>query len=146
MATTTSMPGSINPYQLFLVFNELVDAGAQQGGGLRSGPHARPVAQRHRPDREPDALGGEVRRAYAQALLVDRDALAGYQDGNDALMASADAEAALPHRRRADPRAWRGCESGGAIDSGRGLPRQRLPARRWRRERPAVASGGGGIV
>ncbi len=30
----------------------------------------------------------EVQRAYAQALLVDRKALGGYQDGNDALMAS----------------------------------------------------------
>ena len=30
----------------------------------------------------------EVQRAYAQALLVDREALAGYQEDNDALMAT----------------------------------------------------------
>ena len=30
----------------------------------------------------------EIRRAYAQALLVDRAALSGFQDDNDALMAS----------------------------------------------------------
>ena len=31
--------------------------GRARGRGLRAGLHARPVAQRHRPDREPDALG-----------------------------------------------------------------------------------------
>ena len=46
--------GSINPYQLFLVFNELVDAAERKAQGLQPGLHDRPVAQRHRPDREPD--------------------------------------------------------------------------------------------
>ena len=46
--------GSIKPFQLFLVFNELVDAGARGRGRLRPGLHARPVAQRHRSDRVPD--------------------------------------------------------------------------------------------
>ena len=31
---------------------------------------------------------GELQRAWAQALLVDREALAGFQESNDALMAS----------------------------------------------------------
>ncbi len=53
--------GSIDPFRLFLVFNELVDAEGTRG--LRPGAHARPVAQRHRPDREPDGQrhGGPAR-------------------------------------------------------------------------------------
>jgi L-rhamnose isomerase/sugar isomerase len=86
----------------------------------------------------------EIRRAYAQALLVDRAALDGYQDENDALMASdtlkrafrTDVEAILAEARRRD---------GGAINpiaayrtSGY---RQRIGA-----ERPAARAGSGGIV
>ena len=40
--------GSVDPFRLFLVFNELVDAETAQGRGLRPGLHDRPVAQRHR--------------------------------------------------------------------------------------------------
>ena len=43
--------GSINPHQLFLVFNELVEAELNPSGRLRSRLHDRPVAQRHRSDR-----------------------------------------------------------------------------------------------
>ena len=45
--------GAIEPYRLFLVFNELVDAEAR-GVDFAPGAHDRPVAQRHRSDREPD--------------------------------------------------------------------------------------------
>ena len=50
--------GSIDPYRLFLVFNELVDAELARRQGFRPRAHARPEPQRHRPDREPDAVGG----------------------------------------------------------------------------------------
>ena len=46
-----------------------------RGRRLRSRLHDRPVAQRHRPDREPDVVRHGGQRAYAQALLVDRGAL-----------------------------------------------------------------------
>ena len=41
------------------------------------------------------ASASEVRRAYAQALLVDREALRSGQEGNDALMASRTLEVAF---------------------------------------------------
>ena len=50
--------GSIDPYRLFLVFNELVDAELARRQGFPPGAHARPEPQRHRSDREPDAVGG----------------------------------------------------------------------------------------
>ena len=40
--------GSIKPFQLFLIFNELVDAELRERAGLRPRLHARPVAQRDR--------------------------------------------------------------------------------------------------
>jgi L-rhamnose isomerase/sugar isomerase len=43
--------GSIDPYRLFLVFNELVDAEERRAKGFAPGAHARPEPQRHRPDR-----------------------------------------------------------------------------------------------
>ncbi len=49
--------GSIDPFRLFRVFNELVDASARGARRLRPGLHDRPVAQRDRSDREPDGIG-----------------------------------------------------------------------------------------
>ena len=60
--------GSIDPFRLFRVFNELVDASAARRAGLRSRLHARSVAQRDRSDREPDRLGdGDAARLCAGA-------------------------------------------------------------------------------
>ena len=135
--------GSIDPYRLFLVFNELVDAELPRRRGLPPGAHARPVAQRHRPDREPDAVSAmEVQRAYAQALLVDRTALDGYQDDNDALMATQTLKAAF--RTDVEPiLAMARLQKGGAIDpvaayraSGyRAAGRRRAPGRDRRQRR-----------
>ena len=81
--------GAINPYQLFLVFNELVDAELAERAGLRPCPHDRPIAQRHRSDREPDGLGdGDRARLRAGASRRPRRCSATYQEANDALMAS----------------------------------------------------------
>ncbi|SLN41748.1 xylose isomerase [Roseivivax jejudonensis] len=77
---------AIDPYRLFLVFNELVDAAGTPGFDP-----AHMLDQSHNVTDPIESLMNsamEVQRAYAQALLVDRTALAGYQDTNDALMAS----------------------------------------------------------
>ncbi|PJE33094.1 xylose isomerase [Pseudooceanicola marinus] len=84
---------SIDPYRLFLVFNELVEA-----EGTPDFDPAHMLDQSHNVTDPIESLMNsamEVQRAYAQALLVDREALAGFQDGNDALMASETLKAAF---------------------------------------------------
>jgi L-rhamnose isomerase/sugar isomerase len=86
----------------------------------------------------------EVSRAYAQALLVDRQALEGYQDSNDALMATETLKAAF--RTHVEPiLAMARFEAGGAIAP---VPAYRASGYRAKvsGERPASRSGGGGIV
>lgn len=80
--------GSINPFQLFLVFNELVDAAERRIEGFEP---AYMIDQSHNVTDPIESLMGsaiEIQRAYAQALLVDRAALDAYQATNDALMAN----------------------------------------------------------
>jgi L-rhamnose isomerase/sugar isomerase len=136
--------GSINPFQLFLVFNELVDAAERKARGFRP---AYMIDQSHNVTDPIESLitsAGEIRRAYAQALLVDRKALAGYQDDNDALMAAQTLKQAFttdvaPILARAR------FDRGGAID-----PVATYRASGYRRkvaaERPAATGGSGGIV
>ncbi len=79
--------GSIHPYQLFLIFNELVDADASNAEGFSPDYM---IDQSHNVKDPIEALletVQELQRAYAKALLVDREALAGYQGENDVLMA-----------------------------------------------------------
>jgi L-rhamnose isomerase / sugar isomerase len=79
--------GSIKPFQLFLIFNELVDAEIEQG------PDFAPAYMLDQSHNVTDPLESimtstiEIVRAYVQAHLVDREALAHYQDANDPLMA-----------------------------------------------------------
>jgi L-rhamnose isomerase/sugar isomerase len=80
--------GSIDPYRLFLVFNELVDAEWRKAADFRP---AHMLDQSHNITDPIESLmvsAIEITRAYAQALLVDRDALAEFQNSNDALMAT----------------------------------------------------------
>ncbi len=80
--------GSINPYQLFLVFNELVDAAQSQAANFDP---AYMLDQSHNVTDPIESLmtsAVTVQRCYAQALLVDRKALTAYQDSNDVLMAA----------------------------------------------------------
>lgn len=80
--------GSINPFQLFLVFNELV--GAEQRGARRFNP-AYMLDQSHNVTDPIESLmssAESVQRAYVQALIVDRKALHSYQQENDAIMAA----------------------------------------------------------
>jgi L-rhamnose isomerase/sugar isomerase len=78
--------GSIDPFRLFLVFNELVEAERAQVAGFRP---AHMLDQSHNVTDPIESLmtsAVELTRAYAQGLLVDRDALDEYQQANDVLM------------------------------------------------------------
>lgn len=80
--------GSINPFRLFLVFNELVDAEWRKTKGLKL---SHMLDQSHNVTDPIESLmlsAVELQRAYAQALLVDREALDRHQSANDALMAT----------------------------------------------------------
>jgi L-rhamnose isomerase/sugar isomerase len=80
--------GSIEPFRLFLVFNELVEA------ELAKAPDFSPAHMLDQSHNVTDPIESlmtsaiELQRAYAQALIVDREALREYQSANDALMAA----------------------------------------------------------
>jgi L-rhamnose isomerase/sugar isomerase len=79
--------GSIRPYQLFLVMNELVDAARDAGDAFDP---AYMIDQSHNlKDPMEDLLQtvDNLQRAYAKALLVDREALDHHQECNDVVMA-----------------------------------------------------------
>jgi L-rhamnose isomerase/sugar isomerase len=81
--------GSIKPFQLFLVFNELVDAELSGEPGFDP---AYMLDQSHNVTDPIESLMTsviEVVRAYVQAHLVDREALAAAQDRSDAIEALA---------------------------------------------------------
>jgi L-rhamnose isomerase / sugar isomerase len=136
--------GSIDPFRLFLVFNELVDAELR---GAKGFDPAHMLDQSHNVTDPIESLmlsAVEVQRAYAAALLVDRKALQGYQDDNDALMARETLK--LAYRTDVEPiLATARLQAGGAID-----PVAAYRASGYRSkvaaERPAVSAGGGGIV
>ena len=78
--------GSINPHQLFLVFNELVEAERRDPEGFRP---AYMLDQSHNVTDPIESLlnsAGAVAAAHARALVVDRDALAEHQRANDVIM------------------------------------------------------------
>jgi len=81
--------GSINPYQLFLIFNELVE-----GMDARGMNHATSIgwmidASHNVKDPIEDLLQSvhAIKIAYAQALLVDKQALQSAQNNNDVAQA-----------------------------------------------------------
>ncbi len=79
--------GSIKPFQLFLIFNELVDA---EQSKVPAFDPAYMLDQSHNVTDPIESLSMssiEVTRAYIQAQLVDRVALAEAQDNCDALLA-----------------------------------------------------------
>jgi L-rhamnose isomerase / sugar isomerase len=92
--------GAIRPYQLFLIFNELVDASLDPL--VKSGsPSFQPdymIDQSHNvKDPIEDLIGSavEIHKAYVKALLVDRKSLASYQKRNDVTMAERTLKAAF---------------------------------------------------
>src|SRR5688572_16828928 len=131
--------GSIDPYRLFLVFNELVDADAR-GTAL---PLAHMIDQSHNvtdPIESLMASAMEIERAYVQALLVDRAALDEYQNANDALMATTTLKTAF--RTDVEPiLAMARADKGAAIDPVAAFRRSGYRAR-VAAERPAVTGGG----
>ncbi|WP_294644172.1 L-rhamnose catabolism isomerase [uncultured Aureimonas sp.] len=135
--------GSIDPFRLFLVFNELVEAGTR----LDALHPSYMIDQSHNVTDPIESLirsASEIRRAYAQALLVDRDALRGYQDENDVMMASETLKAGF--RIDVEPiLAKARLDAGGAIDP---VAAYRTSGYRARvaGERPAARASGGGIV
>ncbi|MEO5587410.1 MAG: TIM barrel protein [Novosphingobium sp.] len=138
--------GSINPHQLFLVFNELVEAelhprANEPDGGFNP---SYMIDQSHNvtdPIESMLSSAEAITGCYAKALLVDRDALHAAQDGNDTMMAfqalrrayNVDVGPILAKAR---------AEAGGAIDV---LGAYRTS--RWRerkaQERKAVGLGAG---
>ena len=75
----------VKPFRLFLVFNKLIDAGLREAKGFAP---AYMLDQSHNVTNQIESLmqsAIELQRAYAQALIVDRAALAAAQATNDAL-------------------------------------------------------------
>lgn len=136
--------GSINPYQQFLIFNELVDAEHRKQEGFNP---AYMLDQSHNVTDPVESLmnsAASVQQAYVQALLVDRKALYGYQDANDALQASNTLKAAYQTDVRSILAMAR-YKNGGAID-----PIAAFRASGYReavaKQRPSSGHGGSGIV
>jgi L-rhamnose isomerase / sugar isomerase len=136
--------GSIDPYRLFLVFNELVDAELSGAAGFDP---AHMLDQSHNVTDPIESLmvsATAVQGAYARALLVDRKALDACQEANDALMASETLKTAF--RTDVEPiLAMARLRAGGAID-----PVNTYRASGYRANvaaiRPPVNAAGGGIV
>ncbi len=79
--------GSVKPFQLFLIFNELVDA---ELSGVPNFDPSYMLDQSHNVTDPIESLmtsAVEVSRAYVQALLVDREKLAAAQTAGDAIVA-----------------------------------------------------------
>ena len=75
--------GSIDPFRLFLVFNELLDAETRHTPGFAP---SYMIDQSHNVTDPIESLIGstiEILRAHVQASLVNREALAAVQDSND---------------------------------------------------------------
>jgi L-rhamnose isomerase/sugar isomerase len=133
--------GAINPHQLFLVFNELVEAESSPRGAFNP---AYMVDQSHNvtdPIESMLSSAEAIVSAYAKALVVDRAALHDAQESNDVMMAFQALRTA--YRTDVSPilaRARSG--AGGAIDP---IAAFRASGYRERkgRERRALAAGTG---
>jgi L-rhamnose isomerase/sugar isomerase len=109
--------GSINPYQLFLIFNELVE-----GMDARGMAHATDIgwmidASHNVKDPIEDLLQSvqAIKIAYAQALLIDTQALKAAQQNNDVTLA----QEILQQAYRTDVRpliAEASLQAGGSLD------------------------------
>jgi len=136
--------GSVAPYRLFLVFNELVAAAHERVPGFAP---AYMLDQSHNVTDPIESLmtsSAQVQRSYAQALLVDRAALDAAQEANDALAASQLLKAAFQTDVEPLLRRLR-LDAGGAIDPV-GAYRASGYRQRVAQERPPASAGAGGIV
>lgn len=136
--------GSIDPFRLFLVFNELTDAAARGAPGFAP---AYMIDQSHNVTDPIESLmqsAMELARAHAQSLIINRAALTDAQTTNDALGAHrllkaafvTDVSPLLAEARR---------RAGGAIDP---IATYRASGYRTAKatERPAVVGASSGIV
>jgi L-rhamnose isomerase/sugar isomerase len=136
--------GAIDPFRLFLVFNELVDAEQRQASDFAP---AYMIDQSHNVTDPIESLvssAGEILRCFMQASLIDRSHLAALQEANDALGAHrllkqafvTDVEPILAEAR---------LRSGGALDP---IATYRASGYRAhkRDERPATRGASTGIV
>jgi L-rhamnose isomerase / sugar isomerase len=136
--------GAIEPFRLFLVFNELLDAEYRKAPGFIP---AYMIDQSHNVTDPIESLissAMEILRCYVQASLIDRRALADAQDGNDVMAAHrmlkqafiTDVSPILAEARR---------RKGGAVS-----PIETYRASSYRKkktkERPPVAGSSSGIV
>jgi L-rhamnose isomerase / sugar isomerase len=136
--------GSVEPFRLFLVFNELIDAEHRKAVGFAP---AYMIDQSHNVTDPIESLmqsAIELQRAYAQALVVDRAALEAAQEANDALGAHLELKRAFttdvsPLLAVARQRAG-GAIAPIAIYRASGYRAQKA------KERPAVAGTSAGIV
>ena len=136
--------GAIDPFRLFLVFNELVDAEARKAPGFNP---AYMIDQSHNVTDPIESLMSsttEILRCFVQASLVNRTTLADAQEENDVMGASRLLKAAFitdvsPILAKARLR------KGGALE-----PIETYRASGYRKaktaERPAVAGSSSGIV
>jgi L-rhamnose isomerase/sugar isomerase len=136
--------GSIDPFRLYRVFHELVDAAARGAPGFDP---AYMLDQSHNVTDPIESLifsAMELQRAYAQALLVDRSELEAAQIANDVMAALrifktgflTDVSPILAEARR---------RSGGAIDPIAVCRASNYRARKAE-ERPEVKGAASGIV
>jgi L-rhamnose isomerase/sugar isomerase len=136
--------GSVDPFRLFLVFNELVEAEMREAEGFAP---AYMIDQSHNvtdPIESLMASAVEIQRAYVQATLVDREHLAAAQEASDAMLGHrivkqafiTDVSPILAEARR---------RKGGAIDP---ISLYRASGYRAQKaqERPAVFGTSAGIV
>jgi L-rhamnose isomerase / sugar isomerase len=136
--------GAIEPFRLFLVFNELIDAEMRK---VKDFAPAYMIDQSHNVTDPIESLmssATEILRAFVQASLVDRKALADAQDANDVMGAHrmlkqafiTDVSPILAEARK---------RKGGALD-----PIATYRASDYRKEktseRPAVLGSSSGIV
>jgi L-rhamnose isomerase / sugar isomerase len=135
--------GSANPYQLFLIFHELING----NDGKTAAPVAYMLDQAHVIENKIEAMVLSVlnvQTAYAKALLVDRAALKAAQEAGDVLGGhnilrdayETDVRPVLCEMRQ---------ELGRPADPLAALKSDPLIAERraWRQSNPARASGGG---
>jgi L-rhamnose isomerase/sugar isomerase len=133
--------GSVKPFQLFLIFHELVNASGN------SPEPAYMIDQSHNVTDPIEALmssAEEIQRAFLQALLVDRQHLSTCQESNDAVMAlkvlkqafTTDVSPILQMARY---------NQAGAIDP-IGVYRQSMYRMHKAAERPVIAGTQAGIV
>lgn len=136
--------GSVKPFQLFLIFNELVSAERRQGAEFRP---AYMLDQSHNVTDPIESLllsGQEVGRAYAKALLVDRSRLQAAQQSNDVIEARR--TLSLAYETDVSPiLAAARARQGGAIDL-IGAYRESGYRQRKAEERPPDSSRRSGIV